>query len=111
RRTTRVIAAQRAARDAQLEAAQARLAVLAEQIEELQRHLGRDSSTSSKPPSSDSPYNKRPKDRSLRTRSGRKPGKQPGAQSSTLRQSDRPGDTVKCGPAVCRCCGTDLASA
>lgn len=49
------LAAQLAARDAQLEAAQARLAVLAEQIEELRRRLGRDSSTSSKPPSSDSP--------------------------------------------------------
>jgi Tfp pilus assembly protein FimV len=47
-----VMAAQLAARDAQLEAAQARLAVLAEQIEELRRRLGKDSSTSSKPPTS-----------------------------------------------------------
>lgn len=43
------------ARDAQLAAAQARLAVLAEQAGELRRQLGKDSSTSSKPPSSDSP--------------------------------------------------------
>src|ERR1051326_9519128 len=47
-----------AARDAQLEAAQAKLAVLAEQIEYLRRRLGKDSSTSSKPPSSDNPYTK-----------------------------------------------------
>ena len=63
------------------------VAALAAQVEELQRLLGKDSSNSSRPPSSDSPYTKKPKDRSLRGRSGRKPGKQPGAQSSTLKQS------------------------
>jgi len=42
-------AAQLAARDAQIEA-------LAARVEELQRLLGKDSSTSSRPPSSDSPY-------------------------------------------------------
>jgi uncharacterized coiled-coil protein SlyX len=47
--------AQLAARDARLEAAQAQIAVLAGQVEELRRRLGEDSSTSSKPPSSDSP--------------------------------------------------------
>ena len=62
-------AAQLAARDAQLEPVQAKLA---EQMEELRRRLGKDSSTSSKPPSSDSPYRKKPRDRSLRARSGRK---------------------------------------
>jgi len=106
-----VLAAQLAARDAQLEAAQARLAVLAGQIEELRRRLGKDSSTSSKPPSSDSPYQKKPKDRSLRRRSGRRPGKQPGAPSSTLRQSDHPDERVECWPAACERCGTDLADA
>src|SRR5215472_1939858 len=106
-----VLAAQLAARDAQLEAAQARLAVLAEQIEELRRRLGKDSSTSSKPPSSDSPYTKKPKDRSLRRRSGRRPGKQPGASSSTLRQSPDPDERVECWPAACRACGADLAGA
>jgi len=95
-------AAQLAARDAQIDA-------LAARVEELQRLLGKDSSTSSRPPSSDSPYQKKPKDRSLRGRSGRKPGKQPGAQSSTLKQSGSPADTVECGPAACGCCGHDLA--
>ena len=99
------------ARDVQLGAAQARLAVLAEQIEELRRRLGKDSSTSSKPPSSDSPYAKKPQDRSLRHRSGRSPGKQPGEPSSALRQSDHPDDTVDCWPAACGACGTDLADA
>ena len=105
-----VMAAQLAARDAQLEAVQARLAVLAEQIEELRRRLGKDSPASPEPPSSDSPH-KKPKARSLRTRSGRKPGKQPGAPSSTLRQSPDPDDTVTCGPAACGSCSADLADA
>jgi transposase len=94
---------------AQLAAAQARLAVLAAQVEELRRSLGKDSSTSSRPPSSDNPYQKKPRDRSLRHRSGRKPGKEPGAQSSTLQQSGHPDDTVKCVPQACGCCGADLA--
>jgi transposase len=95
-------AAQLAARDAQI-------AALAAQVEEMRRRLDKDSSTSSRPPSSDSPYTKKPRDRSLRGRSGRKPGKQPGAQSSTLKQSPDPDGTVFCGPAACGCCGHDLA--
>ena len=101
-----------AARDelaaAQLAARDAQIAALAALVEELRRRLDKDSSTSSKPPSSDSPYKKKPRDRSLRGRSGRRPGKQPGAQSSTLKQSPHPGDTVLCGPAACGCCGHDL---
>ena len=101
-----------AARDelaaAQLAARDAQIAALAAQVEELLRRLDKDSSTSSRPPSSDSPYTKKPRDRSLRGRSGRRPGKQPGAQSSTLKQSPHPGDTVVCGPAACGCCGHDL---
>ena len=101
-----------AARDelaaAQLAARDAQIAALAAQVEELRRRQDKDSSTSSKPPSSDSPYTKKPRDRSLRGRSGRRPGKQPGAQSSTLKQSPDPDETVLCGPAACGCCGHDL---
>jgi transposase len=106
-----VAVAQLADRDAQLAAAQARLALLAEQAGELRRQLGKDSSTSSKPPSSGSPYQQKPKDRSLRRRSGRKPGKQPGAPSSTLRQSDHPDERVECAPAACGSCGADRSDA
>jgi transposase len=94
-------AAQLAARDAQV-------AALAAQVDELRRRLDKDSGTSSKPPSSDSPYKKKPRDRSLRGTSGRRPGKQPGAESSTLRQSPHPDKKVPCGPAACGCCGHDL---
>ena len=65
------------------------VAVLGERVMGLERQAGRDSSNSSKPPSSDSPYTKRPRkatDRSLRGRSGRKPGKQPGAPGPPWRR-------------------------
>ena len=91
-----------AARDAQIEA-------LAARVEELQRLLGKDSSTLDQAAFPHSPYKKKPKDRSLRGRSGRKPGRQPGAQSSTLKQSGSPDDTVEYGPAACGCCGHGLA--
>jgi len=73
-----------AARDeaaaAQLAARDAQIAALAARVEELERLRGKDSSASSRPPSSDSPYKKKPRNRSLRGRSGRKPGRQPGAR-------------------------------
>src|ERR1019366_2472716 len=92
--------AQLAAAGAALEAAEARFAELSERVADPGRRLGKDSSTSSRPPSSDSPYNKTPRDRSLRQRSGRRRGKQPGTQSSTLRQVASPDDTVVCAPAA-----------
>jgi transposase len=103
--------AQLAARDAEAEAARAQIAVLTERLAEVERGLGKDSSTSSRPPSSDSPYTKKPRDRSLRGRSGRAPGKQPGARSSTLKQSGDPDERAECGPAACGRCGADLAGA
>ena len=103
--------AQLAAAGAALEAAEARFAELSERVAEMERRLGKDSSTSSRPPSSDSPYKKKPRDRSLRGRSGRKPGKQPGAESSTLRQVADPDEIMVCAPAGCGRCGADLAGA
>jgi len=103
--------AQLAAAGAALEAAEARIAALSERVAEMERRLGKDSSTSSRPPSSDSPYKKKPRDRSLRGRSGRKPGKQPGAESSTLRQVADPDQIMVCAPAACGRCGADLAGA
>src|SRR6266516_1658953 len=104
-------AAQLAAAQAQLAARDAQLQALAARVEELERRLGKDSGTSSKPPSSDSPYQKKTRDRSLRGRSGRRPGKQPGAQASTLKQSADPGQRAECAPAACGCCGADLGGA
>jgi hypothetical protein len=51
--------AQLAAAGAALVAAEARFAALSERVAELERRLGKDSSASSRPPSSDSPYKKK----------------------------------------------------
>jgi hypothetical protein len=67
------------------------IAEQADRIVELERRLGRDSSTSSRPPSSDAPWDKQPaKKRSSRSRSGRKPGKQPGSASASRSLIDDP---------------------
>lgn len=88
----------------------ARNAEQAARIMELERRLDADSSTSSKPPSSDSPYRK-PTRRSAREASGRKPGKQPGAPGATMGLVDNPDKTVRCDPECCTHCGTDLSEA
>jgi len=105
------MAAQLAARDAELEAARARLAALADQIGELRRRLGKDSATSSKPPSSDNPSG-----RSRRT--GRcVAARGAGQVSSWARRRRRctspitPDEMVECGPRACAACGADLADA
>ncbi len=101
-----------AARDAQIAELRSQVVVLGERVAQLERQAGRDSANSSKPPSSDSPYTKKPRkptDRSLRGRSGRAPGKQPGAPGATLAQAPDPDHTVVCAPARCAGCGGDLA--
>lgn len=100
-----------AVKDAELAAARQQIVALGERVAELERRLGRDSSTSSRPPSSDSPFARKPRDRSLRGRSGRRPGKQPGARSAALRLSPRPDLTVVCAPEACSGCGAGLAGA
>jgi transposase len=104
------------ARVAELEAALAeRDRVIAEQVEriaELERRLGQDSSNLSRPPSSDAPWEKKPaKKRSSRSRSGRKPGKQPGASSSSRSLIDDPDEVVVIEPQRCRGCESSLAGA
>ena len=101
-----------AAKDAQIAQLQSQVAVLGDRVAQLERRAGRDSSNSNRPPSSDSPYTKKtrkPKDRSLRGRSGRKPGKQPGEPGAALSQVGDPDHTVVCAPAICAGCGRDLA--
>ncbi|HEY6276873.1 MAG TPA: IS66 family transposase [Streptosporangiaceae bacterium] len=84
---------------------------LAAQVEDLKRRLGRDSSTSPGPPSSDSPYKKKGRDRSLRERGKRRPGKQPGDPGTTMRLMDDPDERLEFPPAACRGCGAGLAGA
>ena len=92
-----------AAKDHQLAAAERRIA-------ELERRLNEDSSTSSRPPSSDSPYRK-PARRSSRSSSGRRPGKQPGDPGSTMPLVDDPDEIITCDPGCCGGCGADVSTA
>lgn len=94
------------------ENAQLRVTVetLQAQVAELRRQLGQNSGNSSKPPSSDSPFVK-PAPRSLRRRSGRKPGGQQGHPGSTLEQVADPDETLRHEPGPCGGCGADLAEA
>jgi transposase len=88
----------------------ARVAALEAENAELKRRLGMNSSNSSRPPSSDSPFTK-PAPKSLRRRSGRKPGGQPGHPGSTLTLVADPNERNRHEPGRCRGCGTSLANA
>ena len=74
-----------------------------------ERRLGKDSGTSSRPPSSDSPFRKKPQDRSLREKGKRPPGKQPGEPGTTMRLVDDPDERLLFPPGRCRGCGEGLA--
>ena len=83
-----------------------------DEIAELKRQSSADSSNSSRPPSSDAPWSKKPaKKRSSRTSSGRKPGKQPGASSSSRSLVEGVEDTLEIQPDRCGRCDTSLAGA
>lgn len=97
---------------AEREEVQRMLAALTERVAELERRLACDSSNSSRPPSSDAPWSKKPADkRSSRGRAGRKPGKQPGASSSSRSLVDDADDTLKIQPQRCRRCDASLEGA
>jgi transposase len=81
-------------------------------IAELEQRLGQDSSNSSRPPSSDAPWAKKPaKKRSSRVRSGRKPGKQSGAASSSRGLVDDPDERLEIRPDRCTSCAASLDDA
>ena len=82
---------------------------LTARVERLERAAGRDSSSSSRPPSSDSPYKKKSRDRSLRERGKRAPGKQPGEPGTTMKLIDDPDERIECPPRECGGCGAGLA--
>ena len=80
-------------------------------VAELEARLNKDSHNSSKPPSSDGLAKKPARSRSLRQRSGKKSGGQPGHPGVTLHLVDDPTDCQVWMPAVCSTCGTSLAQA
>src|SRR5450755_2135873 len=88
---------QLAHRDELIAQLQQQQAVLSEQMQALQSQLKKDSHNSPLPPSSDR-FGRQPK--SLRQKSGKKAGGQPGHPGSTLMQSQTP-DTVIVHPVEC----------
>jgi transposase len=77
-------------------------------VAELERRLGLDSATSSKPPSSDGPAGPVRRTRSLRERGGRKPGAQPGHPGRTLKQVALADVVIDHRPSFCARCRTPL---
>lgn len=86
---------------------EARIATLTARIEELEKRLNKNSSNSGKPPSSDG---LRRKTKSRRTKSGRKPGGQPGHPGSALKQRDNPDIVVGLPLTACPECHGDLSA-
>ncbi len=83
------------------------VAALKAHIAELERRLGLNSSNSGKPPSSDG-LKKPARVKSLRERSGNKPGGQKGHKGETLRQVTNPDEVVDHYPSACSTCGAGL---
>jgi transposase len=86
----------------------ARIAEQDARIAELERRLAASSRNSSKPPSTDGLGKPAPK--SLRGRSGRTPGGQPGREGRTLRQVPVPDEVVMHEPGACTGCGSALTA-
>jgi transposase len=80
---------------------------LLERIAELEAQLGQNSGNSSKPPSSDGLA--KPTVKSLRARSGKKPGGQPGHKGHGLKIDREPDEEVTVKPLDCPICGENLS--
>jgi transposase len=112
RRSDEQLVAENAALRAENAELRGMVAALTERVAELERAVAADSSNSSRPPSSDAPWAKKPaKKRSSRTRSGRKPGKQPGTSSTSRSLVDDPDDRLFIRPDRCDRCDASLAGA
>ena len=81
-----------------------RLRELEREIELGASSVERDSHNSSLPPSLDPPWKKIKRTRSLKTKSGKKPGGQPGHKGATLPQTAHPNEIIVYSPAQCSNC-------
>jgi transposase len=98
-----------AERDAEIASLRELVAALQSQVEDLAAQVKTNSRNSSKPPSSDGPAKPSPK--SLRGRSGRRPGRPEGQPGATMELTGHPDKTVRHRPAKCSCCGKSLKKA
>ena len=98
-----------AERDAEIAELRMQLSAVQSQLADLAAQVKTNSRNSGKPPSSDGLGKPAPK--SLRGKSGRKPGRPKGQPGATMELSDHPDKTVKHRPARCSCCGKSLKNA
>ena len=84
------------------------IAALLERVRDLEARLAKDSHNSSKPPSSDGLKRQLPRTRSLRRKTGKKPGGQIGHPGETLHLVVEPDAIVEHRPAVCAACQAPL---
>ncbi len=103
------IAALRTSHQVQLDVLRSQVAVLAAEVTELRAQVRRNSRNSSQPPSQDGPA--RPAPKSLRGKSGRKPGRPPGQPGATMEFAAAPDEVIVHEPVRCRGCGKGLAGA
>lgn len=82
------------------------IAHLTARVQALESQVAKNSHNSSKPPSSDGP--KKPAPKSLRSRSGKRPGGQPGHPGATLCWSQTPDQVIEHRPDRCGSCGQRL---
>lgn len=78
-------------------------------VQELAARLAKNSTNSSRPPSSDPPEVQK-RTRSLRQSSGKKTGGQPRHRGTTLKQVRKPDEIIVHAPPQCRGCGQSLSS-
>jgi transposase len=98
-----------AGQDAVIAVLREQLAGVQSQVADLAARVASNSRNSSKPPSSDGLAKPAPK--SLRGKSGRKPGRPKGQPGATMELSDHPGKKVRHRPSRCGCCGKSLKNA
>jgi len=98
-----------AERDAEIGLLREAVAGLRSQVADLAAQVKANSRNSSKPPSSDGLAKPAPK--SLRGKSGRRPGRPKGQPGATMELSDHPDKKVRHRPARCGCCGKSLKNA
>jgi transposase len=89
-------------------ALKAQVAALTEQVKQLTSQLAKDSHNSHLPPSSDR-FSRQKKTRSLRQRSGKKAGGQPGHPGETIQWCSQPDEIIRHVVLTCEHCQADLS--
>ena len=82
---------------------QEQVQILTQRVAKLEEQINKNSRNSSKPPSSDGMKKSGPKPKSLRKRSGKKPGGQKGHKGHTLEKAEEPDYVIPLSVTLCSC--------